>query len=54
MKERDPICPEWVVVTDYTAVFETVPVGEYRVRVEYEVERADTTLVWDAGAVAVR
>ena len=50
----NPSCPAWVVVSDYTAEFATVPPGTYKLRVIHDRRRADKMRRFDAGEVTVR
>ena len=47
-------CPAVALVSDYEAVFQGIPAGQYQLRVIYDSEGADEALRFEAGTVTVR
>ena len=47
-------CPGVVLISDYEATFQAVPVGQYQIGVIYDNEEADQILRFEAGTVTVR
>ncbi len=50
----DPLCLQYIVVSDYTATFDAVPAGVYELHAIHDYERADSVRRFQVGIVTIR